>query len=470
MELHKLMQRQLKRSGMTLDSLPTDQEKWQQFIQSIDKAYENSDQERYLLERSMDLSSRELLTLNEKLENAQSVSRLGYWSYDKLNDRVQWSNTLTEICGLNASIQPISYKSFFSAIHEEHRTLFKEKVKQICIDYKIFECEIKIKNYNDDHYLWYIINVTHDKNADQIGNMFSGIAMDITKRKHFETELNISNQKLITTARLAGMADVATAVLHNIGNVLNSANVSLGMIKQNLKDDTYNKLFAIIKMIKDNLENIDTYIKEDPKGKIIPRYLVNMGDALEKDRLNFTQEIQNIAKHLDHVKEIVSKQQSISTVKGLKEKIFLHELIDDALQISGGESLQKYIKINKNYSENDFAFTDKSKITQIMINLIKNAGESILENTKNQTKEINISIQKNAFNESVDVSVEDTGIGISDENISKIFTFGFTTKKDGHGFGLHSSVLAARELGGDLIAKSKGNGEGSIFTLTLPTQ
>ncbi|MDP1724346.1 MAG: HAMP domain-containing sensor histidine kinase [Alphaproteobacteria bacterium] len=470
MELNKLIQRQLKRSGMTLDSLPTDQEEWRQFIQSVSNAYENSDQERYLLERSMELSSQELLSLNEKLENAQSISRLGYWSYDKLKDRVQWSNTLSEICGLNASITPINYENFLSSIHEEHRTLFQEKVSKICVDYTPFDCEIKVKNYNNNDYFWYFISVTYDKNPEHTSNIFSGIAMDISKRKHFETELNVSNQKLITTARLAGMADVATSVLHNIGNVLNSANVSLGLILQKLKNDHYQKLIAVIQMIKDNLPNIVDYIKDDPKGKVVPRYLVSIGETLAKDYEIFGQEIQNISKHLDHMKEIVSKQQNISRVVSLKEKTFLHELINDALQISGGENLKEYIQLNKNYTENDFVLTDKSKATQIMINLIKNAKEAIIENRENQNKELTISVQKNSPEEFINISVEDSGIGITDENISKIFTFGFTTKENGHGFGLHSSVLAARELGGDLIAESKGKNQGSIFTLILPLQ
>lgn len=470
MELHKLIQRQLKKSKMAWDSLPTDQEEWQQFIQSVSNAYENSDQERYLLERSMELSSHELLSLNEKLENAQSISRLGYWSYDKEIDRIQWSNTLTEICGLNSSITPVSYEDFFKRIHLEHKELFQEKAQKLCAEHINFECEIKLKNYNDDNYCWYFVSGSCEKNLNSNCNLFSGIAMDITKRKHFETELNISNQKLVRTARLAGMADVATSVLHNIGNVLNSANVSLGLIKQNLKDDHFNKLFAITKMIKENLPNIVNYIQEDSKGKIIPRYLVNVTEYLEEKHTKLIQEIHNINKHLEHVKEIVSKQQGISRVASLKEKTFLHDLINDAIQISGGEMLQQYIQINKNYTEDNFVFTDKSKVTQILINLIKNAKEAIIENTENQTKELNISVHKNSPEESINISVEDSGLGITDDNIAKIFTFGFTTKANGHGFGLHSSVLAARELGGDLSAKSKGKNKGSVFTLTLPIQ
>jgi signal transduction histidine kinase len=66
--------------------------------------------------------------------------------------------------------------------------------------------------------------------------------------------------------------------------------------------------------------------------------------------------------------------------------------------------------------------------------------------------------------------VIDNGEGIAAENLTRIFAHGFTTKKDGHGFGLHSCVLAAREMGGSLLAASDGPGRGAAFTLVLPLQ
>ena len=66
------------------------------------------------------------------------------------------------------------------------------------------------------------------------------------------------------------------------------------------------------------------------------------------------------------------------------------------------------------------------------------------------------------------IAVIDTGIGISPENLTRIFAHGFTTRKDGHGFGLHSGALAAKELGGKLSVESAGLGQGASFVLDLP--
>jgi two-component system NtrC family sensor kinase len=59
-------------------------------------------------------------------------------------------------------------------------------------------------------------------------------------------------------------------------------------------------------------------------------------------------------------------------------------------------------------------------------------------------------------------------VGIAPENLTRIFSHGFTTRTDGHGFGLHSAALAAQQMGGRLTAQSDGPGRGATFTLELP--
>jgi two-component system, LuxR family, sensor kinase FixL len=66
------------------------------------------------------------------------------------------------------------------------------------------------------------------------------------------------------------------------------------------------------------------------------------------------------------------------------------------------------------------------------------------------------------------ITVADNGVGVAPESFSRLFTQGFTTKKEGHGFGLHSSALAAEEMGGTLTCVSEGPGRGAAFTLELP--
>ena len=68
------------------------------------------------------------------------------------------------------------------------------------------------------------------------------------------------------------------------------------------------------------------------------------------------------------------------------------------------------------------------------------------------------------------ISYIDNGIGIPADNLTRIFGHGFTTRKEGHGFGLHSGALAAKELGGALTVESDGPGKGATFTLEFPIQ
>ncbi|HEX5747505.1 MAG TPA: ATP-binding protein [Archangium sp.] len=68
----------------------------------------------------------------------------------------------------------------------------------------------------------------------------------------------------------------------------------------------------------------------------------------------------------------------------------------------------------------------------------------------------------------VRIQVHDNGMGIAPEMLTRIFQYGFTTREEGHGFGLHSSALAAQELGGSLTVHSEGPGHGATFTLELP--
>jgi signal transduction histidine kinase len=79
-----------------------------------------------------------------------------------------------------------------------------------------------------------------------------------------------------------------------------------------------------------------------------------------------------------------------------------------------------------------------------------------------------VTVRVSAAHGAMVIAVIDTGVGIPPENLERIFSHGFTTRKDGHGFGLHSCALAARDLGGSLQGESAGPGQGATFTLTLP--
>jgi len=108
---------------------------------------------------------------------------------------------------------------------------------------------------------------------------------------------------------------------------------------------------------------------------------------------------------------------------------------------------------------------EKHKVLQILVNLIRNAKHACDESGR-KDKQVTVRIAKGGGR--ITVSVTDNGVGIPPENMTRIFNHGFTTRKDGHGFGLHSGALAAKEMGGSLSVTSDGLGHGATFTLELP--
>jgi C4-dicarboxylate-specific signal transduction histidine kinase len=463
--LHTLLTRQLARLGFKEDAVPSELEAWQKLIEFVSTAYTEADQERYMLERSMELSSRELMGLNEKLENAQHIARLGYWSYNNESDKFSFSKELCLLLGLNPTKPTLNFEEYFNLIHEKNQAYFRKWKEEIPLGEKLeYEGEARIKNAETNEYGWYYIKA----HMEQLGKVLSGIAINITKRKAIEKEVASLNQQLVESARMAGMADVAISVLHNVGNILNSANVSLGLLQEKIERNHTQKLFKVIDMIGDNISSLATYLTEDPKGKLIPEYLTTLEKVIKEEHHSFANEIENLVKHIQHIKDIVVMQQTVSKVSGMAEKVFVPEIFDTALQINGETSLANDIKLTQEYKESCFISVDKSKLLQILVNLIQNAKDAVCMNPANVNKKINLSIKKDATGKDVYISVEDNGVGIDPDHLAKIFSFGFTTKKNGHGFGLHASALAVKEIGGSLKVESQGVGKGAVFTIALP--
>lgn len=464
MEIHKLLKRQLSRTEFSIDELPKDLGKWQEFLSHINKTYQENDQDRYLLERSMEISSKEMMLLNEKLENAQHIGHLCYWQYDGNSDYIFGSNELYNIFNLNPLKPVFTYKEFLQFIHEDDQENFQHLMHRSLFDKVNFECEIRIKNREND-YGWYRV-IAHYQ--DQV-NQLTGIIIDINQDKKTEAKIKELNQKLLITARRAGMSEVATTILHNIGNILNSSNISLNVLKEDMSQPYYDKLFKVVNMIRENLHDLATYITHDSKGKLIPEYLIALSELIENNHHKNQMEMESIERDLQHIQDIVSTQQSIGGKSSLPEKIFIPDLIDTALQMSSKPSQDKFIKIEIKSIESIDIIADKSKLLQILVNLIQNAKDAVLKNLNVKEKKIEF-IVDGKEPQKVDIQIIDNGIGISPEQLERIFSFGFTTKENGHGFGLHSSALSAQDMGGSLRAESAGIGKGAKFILTLPSE
>ena len=292
------------------------------------------------------------------------------------------------------------------------------------------------------------------------------LASALTSRARVERELAESTRRLIETSRHAGMAEIATGVLHNVGNVLNSVNVSATLLSDRLRRSKVTSLGKAAQLLAGHQDDLATFLTQDSKGRQLPEFLKSLAEHLIVEQTSLIDEAQALMKNVEHIKEIVSMQQSYSKLGGLLEPVPPILLVEDALRIKAPALARHRIDIVREFEEAPPVIVDKHKTLQILINLIGNAKHAV---NHHEGTEKRLTLRIRTMPEGrVRIIVMDTGTGIASENLTKIFQYGFTTKKEGHGFGLHSAANAAREMKGSLTASSDGPGRGATFTLELP--
>lgn len=279
-------------------------------------------------------------------------------------------------------------------------------------------------------------------------------------------QLRDAQSELLDSARQAGMAEIATNVLHNVGNVLNSVNISADLVARKLRTSKALGLGKAMQLINEHPDDLGTYLREDEKGKLLPGYLNQLVEAIAVEQQGLTDELAQLSKSVDHIKDIVSTQQSYAGVSSVLEPLQVSALMDDALRMNSGALNRHHVTVVKEYADVPQIMADKHRLLLIMVNLISNAKYA-MSNLTDRPRQITLSIQTIEDN-ILQISVKDEGEGIPAENMTRIFTHGFTTRKEGHGFGLHSCALAAIEMNGRLTGYSDGPGKGALFTLQIP--
>ncbi|MFL6610178.1 MAG: DAHL domain-containing protein [Pseudomonas sp.] len=278
-------------------------------------------------------------------------------------------------------------------------------------------------------------------------------------------QLKDTQSELMDTARQAGMAEIATNVLHNVGNVLNSVNISADLVSRKLRSSKALGLGKAMNLINEHSHDLGHFLTEDEKGKLLPGYLNQLVEAIAVEQQGLTDELAQLSKSVDHIKDIVSTQQSYAGANTLMEPLVVSELLEDALRMNSGALTRHHVTVIKEYGEVPRIMGDKHRLLLILINLISNAKYA-MAGVSNHAR--NMTLKATVVDEELQISVKDEGEGIPEENMTRIFAHGFTTRKDGHGFGLHSCALAAIEMNGHLTVHSEGPGTGATFVLQLP--
>jgi PAS domain S-box-containing protein len=296
---------------------------------------------------------------------------------------------------------------------------------------------------------------------------FIGIGCDITAIKDAEAKLAEVHKQLLQASRQAGMAEVATSVLHNVGNVLNSVNVASSCVADSLKRSKSASLSKVVALLREHQNDLGNFFANDPKGKQLPGYLSQLAEHLAVEQAAALDELTQLQKNIEHIKDIVAMQQNYSKSSGVPEKVAVTDLVEDAVRMNTGAMERHQVKVVREYSETPQISVEKHKVLQILVNLIRNAKYACDDSGRND-KQITLRVANGDGR--IKISVIDNGVGIPAENMTRIFNHGFTTRENGHGFGLHSGALAAKEIRGSLTAFSEGPGRGATFTLELPVQ
>ena len=290
-----------------------------------------------------------------------------------------------------------------------------------------------------------------------------GVSWDVTNQVLQEERKRDLQSQLRDASRDAGMAEVATGVLHSVGNVLNSLGVSAALMQSQLRDSRVGNVQRIATLIREQGDGLGKFLANDERGRQMPGYLEQLGENLSAENQRLQAEAAAIASHVGHIRNIVAAQQTYARRGGVTEALDVAELLDNAVAIHFADMPD--VTVRREYEPVAPLIIDRHKLIQILGNLLSNARHALKDHAAVRPQ-LTLRVRRED-SESIVIEVQDSGIGIPREVLGRLFEFGYTTKKDGHGFGLHTSAILAKELSGELLAFSEGPGQGARFALKL---
>ena len=307
----------------------------------------------------------------------------------------------------------------------------------------------------------------HEELESRVLERTRALRLEVAERRRVERELVRANALTYAISHRAGMAEVANSVLHNVGNVLNSANVSALILYEQHKTTSLKDFPLAISLLTAHREDLTQFLREDPLGRQIPDYLKLLAEVWEVEYANAIKELEQLMLSMQHIKEIVARQQSLSGQGGLKVRMNLNEVLHDAISLLAVQLKESEIEVTCQVGEAVWWTGDRIKLTQIILNIVMNGQQAIMASVERNIRKLQIQVSQ-SHNHTLRIDFTDNGIGMTEETLNGLFSYGFTTKENGHGLGLHASAVAAHEMGGTLTAHSDGMYLGSTFSLTLP--
>ncbi len=408
----------------------------------------------------------ELETISIRFGLATRAARAGVYEVDEGLETLWWSDSMFDLYGQDkASFEP-TVTAWSDLVHPDDRAATQAALRdalesrgQLRTRYRATRADGSVCHVES-----LAAVVTDSVTAKP---RLVGIDLDISDRVAAEQRERQLQRQLRDASRSAGMAEVATNVLHNIGNVLNSVNVSASLVVDRLGTPRIGALGRVAALLQEHRADLGSFLSADERGRQLPDYLAQLSSHLQAEQRDTVLELQQLRKNIDHIKDIVTMQQRYAKLTGVAETVDVASLVDDSLRLNASSPERYEFTYEREVAAVPPIVVDKHKVLQILVNLVRNAQQACEAAGRVGGR---ILVRVGEIRGGVAISVSDDGVGIPAENMTRIFNHGFTTKKNGHGFGLHGGALAARELGGQLRVASDGAGHGATFTLELPLQ
>ena len=406
----------------------------------------------------------ELEALSIRFGIATRAAQAGVWEWQESNNELWWNDTMYAIYGVPADQFALRHNAVIAMIHPDDlphaQAAWDEALSdtnQLRVQFRVVHPDGRVVHLDS---LAAVITDSHTSHRRLVG-----ITLDISDRVEAEQRERQLQTQLREASHQSGMAEVAIGVLHNVGNVLNSLGISSFTAQARLRGWQFDRVERVAAMLESHRGALDEFLVNDPRGRNLPEYLAALGAQMKRDGQGLQVEIDAINGHVQYLREIVQAQQSYARGGGSQEAVNVRELVESAVRLKGQEL--KRMELTREVAEGAEVWTDRYKLLQIVVNFIANACDAVAAQESGARQ---IRIRAAIESEQLEISVEDSGVGIAADVLPRVWEFGFTTKAHGHGFGLHSSAVAAQQLGGSIAAESAGPGRGARFSVRIPVR
>jgi signal transduction histidine kinase len=404
----------------------------------------------------------DLEALSIRFGIAMRAANAGLWEHRVQTGEIWWNETMYVIYGCSAGTFRPTLQAATAMIHPDDlgaaQAAWDDALRgsnQLHVQFRIVRPDGSIAHLD--------ALATVVTGPDGSDPRLVGISLDISERVAGEQRERRLQKQLREASHQSGMTEVATGVLHNVGNVLNSLGVASATAQMRLKAWQVHRVGMVAAMLDENRGTLAEFLTNDDRGRRVPEYLTSLAARLESDAEATRQDFDAISGHVQYLCQIIQAQQSFARVGGAHDEVDVSELIETALTLKGQDL--NGVAITRDIGDVPIVRTDRYKLLQIIVNFIANAHDAVIENGSTEPR---IAIRVRTVLDRLEIAVEDSGIGIAPELLARVWEFGFTTKTHGHGFGLHSAAVAAQQLGGSISAESGGVGQGARFLVTIP--